>query len=102
MKESETDIKLRIKHWLDLQEIFSWHILQGVGCYRGAPDKIIFLDGRAVMLEIKRPRAKLSEHQLEFQAQCERDGIPYWVVHDEKELEEFIQREGKAISSVEV
>ena len=85
MKES--DIKLQIKHFLAIKHIFNYHNLQGLGCYWGVPDRIMHLNGQIVYLEIKTPKGKLSPHQEEFQAQCEADKVPYFVV---RSLEEVI------------
>lgn len=111
---SETEIKLQVKKYLEIRRIFSWHIAQSIASYKGAPDRVLHLPARNVIrtparpgkgqeliwmpaqvvyLEIKKPGGKLSEAQLEFQAQCIRDGIGenYWVVHSVTELDVLLR-----------
>ena len=87
----ESDLKKAIKDYLDLSGIFSFPIVQSIGSYRGAPDRIIHLNGKAVYLELKLPKGKMSDHQLVFQEQCKADGISYWVIKSVEELEERIK-----------
>ena len=37
----ETDLKSAVKQYLDLKGIFSYHVLQGLGAYKGLPDRVI-------------------------------------------------------------
>jgi len=84
---NETDIKNTIKEYLAIRGIFSFPLTQGLGSFRGAPDRIIHLNGRVVYLEIKTPTGKLSAYQEAFCEQCRADGIDYWVVRSSEELE---------------
>ena len=90
-KVTETHIKGQIKDYLALRGIFSAPLLQGMGSYRGLPDRLLHLNGEVVYLEIKKPDGKMSEYQLKFQSQCESDGITYWVVESVEELEQRIR-----------
>ena len=85
----EADIKSQVKDYLDVWHIFNYHLLQGIGSYKGLPDKIIHYKGKVVYLEIKRPRGVLSENQKAFQEQCIRDKIPYWVI---RSLEDLVEK----------
>ncbi len=91
MKVTETHIKGQIKDYLAALNIFNWPVLQAMGHYKGAPDRIMHYRGRVVYLEIKQPGGKLSEHQERFQAQCAEDKIDYWVVKSTEELEELLK-----------
>ncbi len=90
LKVSETDIKLQIKDLLGLKCIFSYPLTQGLGSYHGLPDRVIHYQGKVIYLEIKKSTGKLSEHQLAFQEQCNRDGIGYHVIHSLDELMEIL------------
>jgi len=86
-KVTETHIKGAVKDYLAAHNIFNYHVLQGMGAYKGVPDRIAHFKGRVVYLEIKTPTGKLSEHQLAFQQQCLEDGIDYWVIRSIEDLE---------------
>ena len=88
---TETDIKGQIKTVLSINGIFNYPLVQGLGSYRGVPDRVLHLNGRVVYLEVKKPGKTLSEHQSAFKAQCEEDGIDYWVVHSPEEVMEKIE-----------
>ena len=87
-KITETHIKGQVKDLLAYEGIFNYHILQGLGAYKGVPDRGMHYKGRVVYLEIKTPTGKLSEHQEAFKRQCEEDGIDYWVIRSIEDLEE--------------
>ena len=88
---SETELKRLIKDYLNAKGIFNFHITQGIACYKGIPDKICHYKNEVIYLEIKRKGGKLSEHQKEFQEQCERDKIKYWVISELDELIELLR-----------
>jgi len=90
-KQRESDLKKTIKDYLDLSGIFSFPIVQSIGSYRGAPDRIIHLNGRVVYLEVKLLTGRMSDYQLDFQNQCASDGIAYWVIRSIEELEDHIK-----------
>lgn len=90
MKINETHIKGQVRDYLAIKGIFNYHILQGMGAYKGIPDRIMHYKGKVVYLEIKKPKGKLSEHQLTFQQQCEDEDIDYLVIRSIEDLEEFL------------
>ena len=67
---------------------FHFHILQGMGAYKGIPDIIAIKQGRVLFLEIKRPGGKQSEHQWQFQIFIEGHGGEYYIV---KSLDDLIK-----------
>jgi hypothetical protein len=48
LKITETMIKSAIKDFLALKGIFSWPVTAGMGSYKGAPDRIMHLNGQVV------------------------------------------------------
>jgi len=92
LKISETDIKLQIKHLLGHLGIFNYHLLQGMGAYKGIPDRVMHYKGKVIYLEIKKPGGKQSKHQILFEAQCKEDKVDYWLVSSIEELQEKIKR----------
>jgi len=90
-KITETHIKTQCKDYLKAKHIFNWPVLQGMGCYKGAPDRILHLNGEVIYLEIKKPTGEQSQAQIEFNIQCMEDGIKYWLVHSVDELIELIK-----------
>jgi len=90
IKINETHIKGQIKDYLAFKNIFNYPVLQGMGAYKGIPDRIMHYQGRVVYLEIKTPKGKLSEGQEDFWRQCENDGIDYWVIRSIEDLETLL------------
>lgn len=91
VKITETHIKGQIKGLLGYMGIYNWPITQGIGCHRGAPDRIMHYQGKVHYLEIKLPSGKMSEYQLAFQEQCRIDGIPYHIITSTEDLEEKLR-----------
>ena len=99
MKQSETDLKRTLKDYLALKGIFSWPVTQGIASYRGAPDRVMHLNGRVVYLEIKLPKGKMSDNQLDFQAQCKDDHISYVVIRSLEDLQDLVECQETALES---
>lgn len=83
---SENDIKRQVKNYLNIKGWFNFHILQGIGAFKGIPDRIAIKNGRVILLEIKKPGGKLSEHQQRFKESMERAGGEYYVVRSLEEI----------------
>uniref|UniRef100_A0A6M3LK80 Putative VRR-NUC domain-containing protein n=1 Tax=viral metagenome TaxID=1070528 RepID=A0A6M3LK80_9ZZZZ len=94
-KLSETDIKRQVIEYLNIHHIFNYGLLQGIGSYRGAPDRVLFFKGEVIFLELKTEKGKLSQYQEEFQRQCANDGIKYYVVRSLEDLRAIVDREIK-------
>ena len=90
IKITENDIKRQVKDYLSLKGYFHFHILQGLGAYRGIPDIIAIKNNRVLFLEIKRPGGKQSEHQKNFQAEIEGQGGEYYILKSLEDLVEII------------
>lgn len=88
-KITENDVKKQIKDYLDIKQYFHFHIMQGMGAYRGIPDRIALKDGRILFIEAKSPKGRQSEHQKEFQRQVEKAGFEYILVRC---IEDLIER----------
>ena len=86
-KITENDVKKVVKDYLSAKGFFHFHILQGLGSYRGIPDIIAIGKGRVLFLEIKKPTGKQSEYQKEFQRNIECQGGEYVLV---RKLEDLI------------
>lgn len=89
---TETDIKLEVKDYLSARGIFSFHLLQGLGAYKGVPDRVAHYQSRVIYLEVKRPGGKLSQGQKEFQEQCLLDGIEYAVITSFEDLVRLFEK----------
>lgn len=90
-KISENDIKRQVKNYLDIKGFFHFHILQGLGAFRGIPDMIAVKAGRVIFLEIKKPGGKLSEYQQRFKETMERVGGEYYVVRSLEEIMKILE-----------
>ena len=80
IKITENDVKRQVKDYLTIKGYFHFHILQGMGAYKGIPDIIAIKNNRVLFLEIKRPGGKQSEHQRQFQIFIEGHGGEYYIV----------------------
>lgn len=87
-KITENDIKRQCKDYLSAKGYFHFHILQGMGSYKGIPDIIAIKDNRVLFLEIKRPTGKQSEYQKAFQQNIEDHGGEYLLVKCVEDLME--------------
>ncbi len=89
----ERDIKSQVKDYLSIRGIFNFPLVQGMGAYKGVPDRVLHYKGQVVYLEIKRPGGKQSEYQKAFEAQCLADGISYWLITSVDELMEKMEED---------
>jgi len=87
---NETHLKSTIKDYLGYMGIFSFPIVQGLGSYRGAPDRVMHFKGKAHYLEIKLPTGKMSEYQLAFQEVCKQDRVPYHVIKSLEDIQAIV------------
>ncbi len=87
----ETDLKLAVKQYLDIRGIFNFPLLQGLGSYKGLPDRVAHINGKVVYLEIKKLKGKLSLHQETFANECFADGIDYWIIRSLDDLIDYLE-----------
>lgn len=92
--EKESNIQLAICDYLALKKVFFWRqnttpvfdtktkFYRPMPKYsmRGVPDIIIIKNGKFIGLEVKRPKGKQSDSQLEFQKNCILNKAEYFVV----------------------
>jgi len=90
IKITENDVKRQVKQLLSLKGYFHFHILQGLGAYRGIPDIIAIKNNRVLFLEIKRPTGKLSNYQKQFQTDIEGQGGEYYIIRSIDDLIKII------------
>lgn len=89
IKVSEKDIKEQVKDYLNLKGWFHFHLMAGMGSYKGSPDRVAVKDGRVLFLEIKKPVGwKHGDLQKQFQKDIEVYGGEYYLV---KCLEDLIK-----------
>ena len=79
-KITENDIKRQVKDYLSAKGWFHFHIMQGLGSYRGIPDIIAIKDNRVLFLEIKKPTGEQSQYQKEFEDNITSQGGEYVLV----------------------
>jgi len=90
IKINENDIKKQVKQYLSLKGYFHFHIMQGLGAYKGIPDIIAIKNNRVLFLEIKRPGGRQSDYQKQFQANIEGQGGEYYLIRNLGELIKII------------
>ena len=86
---SENDIRKEIKDWLDLHRFFHFHILQGLGVYKGIPDIIAARDGIILFIEIKKLTGKQSKWQKIFEKDLKYRGGHYVLARGYKDVENY-------------
>ena len=92
---SENEVKHQVKDYLNIMGWFNFHILQGMGAYKGIPDRIAVKNGQVLFIEVKKPMgSKHSDFQIKFQENIEKAGGIYILV---KCLDDLI----KAIDKLE-
>lgn len=74
---SESEIRRQVKDYLAAKGWFCFHVLQGLGAYKGITDLIAVRDGRIVFIELKTKTGKQSDYQKQFQADLEAAGGEY-------------------------
>ncbi len=104
---SEAQIELSVCHWLRVRGIFFWKQPQSgffdsrVKRFRkqaspyamnGCPDIICIYNGLFVGLELKSPKGKQSDSQLEFQRRVEAANGVYEVVRSIEDAAAVFQR----------
>ncbi|MCE5285184.1 MAG: VRR-NUC domain-containing protein [Pelosinus sp.] len=92
LKESEKAIKRQIKAFLQYRGWFVFHILQGVGSYKGVSDFIAVKEGRVLFIEVKTTRGRQSEVQLQFEADIGRHGGEYLLARSLEDVAKGIER----------
>jgi predicted Zn finger-like uncharacterized protein len=96
----ETQLKRTINKFLKSVGVFTFHVLQGLGAYKGVSDRIglhekkvkcphckkkFMCQGHMLAIEVKSPKGKLSEYQKVFLEEIEKRGgiaIVAWNLDD--------------------
>lgn len=95
MKQTpENIIKKQVKDYLYWRGWFSFHVMQGLGAYRGIPDRIAIKGGRVLFIEIKSPTGKLSDDQKRFKKTVELQGGHYIVARSCDDIEKYLESLG--------
>lgn len=76
-KITETDIRHQVRDCLRAKGWFVFHILQGLGAYKGITDLIAAKNSRIVFIELKTKTGKQSDYQKQFQSDLEAAGGEY-------------------------
>jgi len=89
---SENEIKKQVKDYLNITGWFNFHILQGMGAYKGIPDRIAAKNGKVLFIEVKKLGGKQSDYQKSFQEMIEKAGGIYILVNDLNDLIKAIDK----------
>ncbi len=76
-------------------------VLVGQGVVPGAPDLLVMFDGRAVGLELKAHKGRLSDSQMQCHSRLETAGIPVGVVRTLPGAITFLKQHGAPTRLVE-
>ena len=69
-------------------------ILKGMGTAKGLPDIIVLNEGRAIFLELKAPKGRVTEAQHECHAALKRAGCPVYVCRSIDDVERALRDSG--------
>ena len=86
----ETAIKHQVRDYLRHMGWFVFHVLQGLGSYKGISDMIACKDGVVLFVEIKNPRGKQSDNQIKFQSDIEERGGRYLIARSWEDVSAYI------------
>lgn len=90
----ESEIQKSIKLHLEWHGWFVVKIHQSLGSYKGIADLYAIKDGRQLWIEVKTPKGKQSEHQVNFQEDIERHGGVYLVASSVDDVMGLCERVG--------
>lgn len=88
LKLTEADIRRQVRDYLQIKGWFCFHVLQGLGAYRGISDLIAAKDGRVIFVELKTATGRQSEHQKRFEADLTSAGGEYVLCRSIEDLQE--------------
>ena len=91
---TENDVKNQVKDWLDLNGFFHFHILQGIGSYKGTPDRIAMKRGVVLFIEIKRLGGRMSDYQEKFMLDCCLQNCHYIVARSCQDISNYLKVKG--------
>ena len=78
---TEADIKLELKRYLQAMGWFVFHVHQhGYRAYKGISDYIAVKHGKVIFVEVKKPRGKQSQEQIQFEDDIISHGGLYFCV----------------------
>ncbi len=87
LKLTEIDIRGQVRDYLRIRGWFCFHVLQGLGAYRGISDLIAVKDGRVIFVELKTATGRQSAYQETFQADLEAAGGEYVLCRGVEDLQ---------------
>ena len=90
-KTPENIVKKQVKDWLYWRGWFSFHVLQGLGAYRGIPDRIAVKGGRVLFIEVKSKSGVLSDDQRRFKETIEAQGGYYIIARSCDDVEKYVE-----------
>jgi len=87
----ENIVKRQIKDYLSITGWFNFHLLAGLGCYKGAPDRIAIKNGRVLFIEVKSSSGKQLPYQKLFQRCITHYGGEYILAHSVEDVMNIIE-----------
>lgn len=92
LKQSETVIKKQIKAFMQYRGWFIFHVLQGVGSYKGVTDFIAIKAGQVVFIEVKTAAGRQSADQLQFEANITQHSGQYLLARSVDDVAKYLER----------
>lgn len=86
----ETAIKGQIKGWLSINGWFHFHILQGLGAFKGCPDIVAIKDGLVLFIEVKTDTGKQSANQEAFEHSIVEQGGHYLIARGYEDILDYL------------
>ena len=86
----ETSIQNQVRELLRLD---GWYVIrhqQNMGSHKGLSDLTAVKDGKTIYVEIKTPKGRLSEYQVNFQHDIEAHGAKYVVCRSVEDIQPYL------------
>ena len=80
---TEAQLKRKVVYYLEKHSVTSYGLPASKYSKHGLHDRAMHLHGEVIYMEFKRDGGKQSNEQMLWQAQCELDGIQYWLLEGE-------------------
>ena len=88
----ENSVKAEVRKWLRMKGWFVFHILQGIGAFKGVSDFIAAKDGIVLFIECKSKKGTLSDDQKYFGRNIVEHRCHYIVARGYEDVQEYLER----------
>lgn len=92
-KVTESEVRSQVKDYLKYHGWFVFHVMQGMGSYKGVSDLIACKKGVVLFIELKTEAGVQSKYQVQFESDIIEKDCHYFVARCWKDVSEYIDQE---------